>query len=107
MPAPFPVVRAHLDRAIAGRDLAGVRSAARELPGVVTLADAIQVLVLMQQAEDRTFEAAAMRWIARFSSECAGVTLGELRAALEALEALPAQDALTTLTTLLTRHGMR
>jgi hypothetical protein len=107
MPAPFPVVRARLDRAIAGGDLGAVRSAARELPGVVTLADAIQVLVLMRQAEDRRFEAAAVRWIARFSSECSGVTLGELHAALAALDALPAQDALSTLTALLTRHGMR
>jgi hypothetical protein len=106
MPAPFPVVRARLDRAIASGDLAAVRSAARELPGVVTLADAIQVLVLMQQADDRTFEAAAVRWIARFSGECAGVTLGELHAALEALDALPAPDALTTLTALTTRHGI-
>jgi hypothetical protein len=106
MPTPFPVIRARLDRAIAHGDLAAVRSAARELRGVVTLADAIQVLVLMQQADERKFEAAAMRWIARFSSECAGVTLGELQTALEALDALPAQDSLTTLTALLRRHGI-
>jgi hypothetical protein len=106
MPTPFPVARARLDRAIAGGDLAAVRSAARDLPGVVTLADAIRVLVLMRQADERTFEAAAVRWIARFSGECAGVTLGELHAALEALDALPSQDALTTLSALLTRHGI-
>ena len=45
MPPPYPVVRARLDRAIADRDLAAVRTAARDLPGVVTLTDAVQVLV--------------------------------------------------------------
>lgn len=52
MPPPYPVVRARLDRAIASRDLVAVRSAARDLPGVVTLVDAVQVLDLMQAADD-------------------------------------------------------
>jgi hypothetical protein len=106
MPPPHPVVRARLDRAIANRDLAAVRSAARELPGVVTLADAVQVLVLMVHADDPAFEAAAVRWIARFTRECADVTLGETRAALDALDTLPAPDAHATLATLLKRHGL-
>src|SRR5918999_1811703 len=106
MPLPFPVVRARLDRALARRDLAGVRSAARDLPSVVTLADAVLVLVLMVEAEDPAFEAAAVRWLAWFSGECAGVTLGEAQAALEALGALPAADAHATLTALLKRHGI-
>jgi hypothetical protein len=107
MPPPYPVVRARLDRAIACRDLAAVRSAARELPSVVTLADAVQVLILMLEADDSAFEAAAVRWIARFTSEYDGVTLGEVQAALEALDALPAPDARSTLTGLLKRHGSR
>jgi hypothetical protein len=77
MPPPVPVVRARLDRAIARRDLTAVRSAARDRPGVVTLADAVQVLLLMLEADDPAFEAAAVRWIARFTSDCPGVTLSE------------------------------
>jgi hypothetical protein len=76
------------------------------MPRVVTLADAVQVLLLMLEANDPAFEAAAVRWIARFSSECLGVTLGETHAALEALEMLPAPDAQATLTALLKRHGV-
>ncbi len=107
MPPPYPVVRARLDRALARRDLAAVRSAARDLPGVVTLADAVQVLLLMVEARDPAFEASAVRWIARFASECGGATLGEVQAALEALTALPGPDAQVTLAGLLRRHGLR
>jgi hypothetical protein len=103
---PHSVVRARLDRAIARGDLAAVRSAARDLPSVVTLADAVQVLLLMLEADDPAFEPAAVRWIARYAGECGGVTLGEVHAALEALEALPAPDAHATLTGLLKRHGL-
>jgi hypothetical protein len=106
MPPPYPVVRARLGSAIARRDLAAVRSAARDLPGVVTLADGVEVLRLMLEARDPAFEAAAVRWIARFTGECRGVGLGEVHAVLEALEALPAPDAHGTLTAMLKRHGM-
>jgi hypothetical protein len=94
------------DRAIARRDLAAVRSAARDLPGVVTLADAVHVLQLLLETHDPAFEAAAVRWIALFTSECRGVTLAEVHAAVEALHALPAPDAHATLTALLRRHGV-
>jgi hypothetical protein len=107
MPPPYPVVRVRLERAIARRDLAAVRAAARDLPGVVTLADAVQVLVLILEADDPAFEAAAVRWIARFADECGGVTLSEVHAAVEALAALPAPDSQATLTALLKRHGVR
>ena len=106
MPPPYPVVRARLDRAIADRDLAAVRSAARDLPGVVTLADAVQVLVLMLEDDDSAFQAAAVRWIARFTGQCAGVTLGQAYAALEALDTLPAPDAQATLAALLKQHAV-
>ena len=105
MPAPFPVVRARLDSALAGRDLARVRAAARELPGVVTLADAVQILVLMEEVQDRAFEAAAVRWIGRLATECRGLTLGSVHAAVEALDALPAPDATATLMSLIKRHS--
>jgi hypothetical protein len=106
MPPPYPVVRARLDRAIARRDLAAVRSAARDLPSVVTVADAVQVLLLMLEVDDPAFEAAAVRWIARFAGECGGVTLGAVRAAVDALDALPDADAQVTLTSLLKRYGV-
>jgi hypothetical protein len=106
LPPPYPVIRASLDRAIANRDLAAVRSAARDLPNVVTLADAVQVLLLMLEADDPAFEAGAVRWLARFTGECGGVTLGEAHAALEALGALPGPDAHATLIALLRRHGL-
>jgi hypothetical protein len=98
------VVRARLDRALASRDLAAVRAAARELPSIVTLADAVQVLILMLDTDDPAFESAAVRWLARFTAECPGSTLGEVGAALEALEGLPAPDAEATLSALLKRH---
>jgi len=102
---PFPVIRARLDRALATRDLAGVRSAARDQPNVVTLADAVQVLRIMLEVDDPAFEGAAVRWIARFAAESRGATLTELQAAVEALDALPDDDAQRTLTGLLRRHG--
>jgi hypothetical protein len=104
MPTPYPVVRARLDRGLAKRDLGAVRSAARELPGVVTLADAVEVLVLMLEADDPAFEAAAVRWVARFTGDCSGVTLGATQAALDSLAALPAPDAHATLVALVKRY---
>jgi hypothetical protein len=106
MPTPAPVVRARLDRALAGGDLAAIREAARDGPSVVTLADAVRVLMLMVEADDPAYERAAVRWLARFTGECGGATLGEAQAALEALEALPEPDAHATLITLLKRHRM-
>jgi hypothetical protein len=73
----------------------------------VTLGDAVQVLVLMLELDDPAFEAAAVRWIARLTSECPGLGLGEVQAALEALDSLPAEDASATLAALLKRHGVR
>ncbi len=101
---PAPVVRARLDRALASRDLSAVRAAAREIPKIVTLRDAVQILGLMLDADDPAYEGAAVRWLARFTTECPGVTLGEVQAALEALEGLPAPDAEATLSALLKRH---
>jgi hypothetical protein len=106
MPPPFVVVRTRLERALARRDLAAIRAAARDAPGIVTLADAIDVLLLMIELDDPAFEASAIRWITRFANECPGTTLGELHAALEALNALPAPDAHATLAALLKRHGI-
>jgi hypothetical protein len=65
----------------------------------------VQVLLLMLQADDPAFEAAAVRWINRFTGECGGVALAEVHAAVEALDGLPAPDASATLNALLKRHG--
>jgi hypothetical protein len=107
MPPPYPIMRARLDRALAEQDLTAFRRAAREFPDAVTLADALQVLLLMLESDDPAFDSAAVRWINRFTSECRGVALTEVHAAVEALDGLPATDASATLTTLLKRHGRR
>jgi hypothetical protein len=106
MPPPYPVIRARVDRALAERDLAAVRLVGREFPGAITLVDALSVLLLMLDEGDRAFDAAAVRWIRRFTGECRGVTLAEAHAAVEALGALPASDASATLAALLKRHGV-
>jgi hypothetical protein len=103
---PFPVFRARLDRALANRDLDAVRAAARLRPTAVTLADAVEVLVLMAEADDQAFDGAAVRWISRFTGECPGATLGETHAAIGALAALPSDDARANLAGLLKRHGV-
>jgi hypothetical protein len=107
VPPPYPIIRARLDRALSERDLAAFRKAARELPGAVTLADALQVLVLMLEADDPAFDSAAVRWINRFTGECRGVALTEVHAAVEALGGLPDPDANATVTALLKRHDRR
>jgi hypothetical protein len=105
MPPPFPVIRARLDSALARGDLAAVRRTAREFPDAVTLTDALRVLELMLEVDDPVFEAAAVRWINRFTGECQGLALTEVHAAVEALDGLPAPDAAATLTALIKRHG--
>jgi hypothetical protein len=105
MPVPHQVARSRFERALAGRDLAAVRAAARDVPGGLGLGDALAVLVLMEELDDPRFEPAAVRWISRFAGECGGVGLGELQAVLEAIDALPAPDATATLAALLRRHG--
>jgi hypothetical protein len=52
----------------------------------------------MLGADDPAFEAAAVRWIARFTSACDEVTVGEVQAALEALDALSSPESQVTLT---------
>ncbi len=105
MPPPYPIIRTRLDRALSEHDLAAFRRAAREFPGAVTLADALQVLLLMLESDDPAFDSAAVRWIHRFTGECHGVALTEVHAAVEALDGLPAPDASATLSALLNRHG--
>jgi hypothetical protein len=65
----------------------------------------LPLLLLMVECDDPAFDPAAVRWINRFTSECRGVALTEVHAAVEALDELPAPDANATLTALLKRHG--
>jgi hypothetical protein len=106
MSPPYPVIRARVDRALSERDLDALREIARQFPGVITLVDALSVLLLMLEGADGAFDAAAVRWLQRFTRECRGVTLAETHAAVEALGALPASDASATLAALLRRHGL-
>src|SRR4051794_6336449 len=105
MAPPYPIIRARLDRALAEHDLAAFRRAAREFADAVTLADGLQVLLLMLECDDPAFDPAAARWINRFTRECRGVALTEVHAAVETLDGLPAADASATLAALLKRHG--
>ena len=102
---PYPVIRARFDGAIARRDLADVRAAARAFPNGLGLGDALAVLVLMEELEDAAFEHAAVRWVARFASECAEAGLADLRAAIDALDGLPGNGPRAALAALLTRVG--
>lgn len=101
--SPYPVTRARLDAALAARDLGSARVAARELPGGITLADAAKLLMLMEEVDDPAFERAAVRWVARFASECRDVRLEDLRAAVDAVDGLRAPGSHAVLAALLTR----
>lgn len=102
---PYPVIRARFDGAIARRDLADVRVAARAFPNGLGLRDALAVLVLMEEHDDPHFERGAVRWVARFAAECADAGLADLRAAVDALDGLPAHGPRAVLAALLTRVG--
>src|SRR4051812_16301889 len=98
---PYPVIRARFDGAIARRDLAGVREAARMFPNGLPLRDALNVIVLMEELEDPTFERAAVRWVVRLGSECADAGLADLGAAVDALDGLPGDGPRAVLAALL------
>jgi hypothetical protein len=97
MPPSYPIIRAPGSCARRARPRRG-SGEPRGLPGAVTLADALQVLLLMLDGDDPAFETAAVRWVNRFTGECRGVALTEVHAAVEALDGLPAPDASATLT---------
>jgi hypothetical protein len=105
MPAPCVVVRSRLERALARRDLGAVRAAARDSPCVVTLADAIEVLLLIRsrrpglRGQRDSLDHPLRRRMPRRHAR-------QLHAALEAQNALPAPNADATLAELLKRHGV-
>ena len=94
--------------ALERRDLLGVRSAAAELTKI-TVADALSIVVLMAERDDRALDRAAARWLGRLVVETPSIGLADARRALEALEAL-ADDldgARERLADVCHRHGLR
>jgi hypothetical protein len=79
---------ANFRRALERGNLDVIRGAAAELPRV-DLADALTIVLLMDSHDDRSFERAATRWLARLVLERPALRLAELRSAVSALESLP------------------
>jgi hypothetical protein len=100
---PYRWFRAALER----RDLLGVRSAAAEL-GRVSLTDALSIVVLMAERDDRALDRAAARWLGRLLLERPSVTLSEARLALTALETVAhdLDSARERLIDVCARHGL-
>jgi hypothetical protein len=84
-------------RALESGNLLLIRSAAGELPSV-DLKDALQVCLVLREAEPESFERAAVRWLGRYCLE-RNPNLAEIGRAAGALERLPSwdQDALLVL----------
>ena len=76
-------------RAIKQRNLFQAEVAARELRGL-SLADALELVVLIAAQRPDRLERAAIRWHGRLEVEASALTLAESRFALAALERLPA-----------------
>ena len=87
-------------RAIQQRKLFAAETAARELRGL-SLADALELVILIGAQRPDRLERAAVRWHGRLEVELPMLTLAEPRFALAALERLPvdprAADLLRTL----------
>jgi len=83
--------RARFRRAIEGRWVFHAELAAREA-GNLTLAEALELVVLYAEAEPAKFERAALRWHARYVSEAAP-SLMQAQIALSALSELRADSA--------------
>ena len=73
-------------RALETGDIALVRAAAAELPGV-ELGDALRIVWLYRE-DDQLFERAAVRWVGRFALEAKAPTLKDVQSALSALNGI-------------------
>jgi hypothetical protein len=78
-------------RALAQRNLTAAQIAAREL-GALSLADALDYLVLLAELQPARAPAAALRWHGRLELEAATLTLVESQLALAALGCLCTGD---------------
>jgi hypothetical protein len=99
---------ARFQRALRIGRLSLVRAAAAELPRV-DLTDALAICLLIAEQDERSFERAAVRWLARLSLEAPSVGIDDLRQGLVAFEALPHNPAgaRQALAELCERHGLR
>ena len=79
MPVAYPVFRAALDSG----NLECVIALAREMPPM-RLDDALRVVLLMRDGDPDRYDAARARWIGRFALEGRGVTIDDLREAVDA-----------------------
>ena len=94
-------------RALDRRQPTAALSAAAELPHV-SLTDALELLLLLRD-DPRRYEAAVVRWHARFALAVRGVTLAESQSVLALLGALNgprAAQACAALAELLDRRGL-
>src|SRR4051812_48743971 len=83
--------RSRYRRAIQRRNLMGAETAAREM-GVVGLDEALELVILVAEADRARLDAFAGRWIARLAEE-QRLSLAELDLAVTALRALPSARA--------------
>lgn len=79
---------ARFQRALATDNVALVIAAALELPRVA-LDDALRICLVLRNGDPGQYERAAVRWLGRFALEARGVTIGDLRRALDAFATLP------------------
>lgn len=93
-------------RAVEHESLPLAELAARET-GYLSLSDALALTALYAAANDRKFDAAAVRWLARFALEAERVTLADLELAVVSLAALPrrGEPVVRVLLTLLGDRG--
>jgi hypothetical protein len=91
-------------RAVKQRNLFQAEIAARELRGL-SLADALELVVLIAAVRPDRLERAAVRWHGRLEVEVPTLTLAESRFALAALERLPADPGVADLLRRLLRHA--
>lgn len=88
-------------RAIERKNLMLAEVTAREI-GVVSLAEALELVVLVAESDQNRFDAYARRWVARLAAE-GQVSLAELDLAVTALRALPSDRARVALLALVDR----
>jgi hypothetical protein len=74
--SPRLVATADFQRAVERGNLLAAESAARELESV-SLADALELLLLIAATEPTRFERAAIRWLGRFCIETRGVDIAD------------------------------
>jgi hypothetical protein len=74
--------------AVNARDLAGAFETAKQLPGLLSLIDALELTLLAAEKDQRLFDDCAARWVARVTVE-KGLDLPEMVRAAELLQSAP------------------